>query len=53
MPQMAPTNWLILFLLFIVIMLIFNIMNYFNMFNLQTSSQSHFKSQLHKPLWKW
>nr|AXS65222.1 ATP synthase F0 subunit 8 [Cerambycidae sp. 8 KM-2017] len=31
MPQMAPLNWLILFIFFILIFIIFNIMNYYIM----------------------
>nr|YP_002229129.1 ATP synthase F0 subunit 8 [Corydalus cornutus]ACH89978.1 ATP synthase F0 subunit 8 [Corydalus cornutus] len=29
MPQMAPINWLLLFILFSMILILFNIMNYF------------------------
>nr|AML26316.1 ATP synthase F0 subunit 8 [Hydrophilidae sp. BMNH 1274335] len=30
MPQMAPINWLFLFIFFIVIFMMFNSMNYFS-----------------------
>nr|YP_010240636.1 ATP synthase F0 subunit 8 [Aleochara postica]QTG39873.1 ATP synthase F0 subunit 8 [Aleochara postica] len=31
MPQMAPLNWLFLFLMFTITFMIFNSMNYFSM----------------------
>nr|ATN41167.1 ATP synthase F0 subunit 8 [Diptera sp. 69 LC-2017] len=30
MPQMAPMNWLLLFLLFSIMFVMFNILNYFS-----------------------
>nr|AFQ62231.1 ATP synthase F0 subunit 8 [Glaphyrus comosus] len=51
MPQMAPLNWLILFILFSLIYLIFNSMNYF-MFNYQPQTNS-IKLMESKINWKW
>nr|AXS65302.1 ATP synthase F0 subunit 8 [Eurysternus sp. KM-2017] len=50
MPQMAPINWLSLYMLFCLIFILFNIMNYF-MFNYKTKNYS-FKKSL-KLNWKW
>nr|QWM94252.1 atp8 [Sisyra aurorae] len=52
MPQMAPINWLTLFIYFTFIMIIFNIMNYYIFsFNLPKNENKNF---LKTPLnWKW
>nr|ADW83151.1 ATP synthase F0 subunit 8 [Boreus elegans] len=53
MPQMAPINWLSLFLLFSIIFLIYNYMNYY-MYMPMYSLKSMNKSFLFKSLnWKW
>nr|ALO71215.1 ATP synthase F0 subunit 8 [Thinonoma atra] len=51
MPQMAPMNWLVLFLMFIIAFMIFNSLNYFcflykpkNFTVMKTHSQIN---------WKW
>nr|ALO70750.1 ATP synthase F0 subunit 8 [Neobisnius villosulus] len=51
MPQMAPMNWLMLFLMFTFIFLIFNSMNYFSFSYKPKSSQSLKKTN--KINWKW
>nr|QRV62653.1 ATP synthase F0 subunit 8 [Stictonectes samai] len=52
MPQMAPMNWLILYILFSIILIMFNLMNYYifiiEMKTLKTSS--FMKKMLN---WKW
>nr|AML26759.1 ATP synthase F0 subunit 8 [Scarabaeidae sp. BMNH 1274750] len=51
MPQMAPLNWLMLFIFFCSIFMIFNIMNYF-MFNykIKTTLTKKTKNLIN---WKW
>nr|ALO77071.1 ATP synthase F0 subunit 8 [Hybosorus sp. HYB02]ALO77316.1 ATP synthase F0 subunit 8 [Hybosorus sp. HYB01] len=51
MPQMAPLNWLLLFIVFIFIFLLFNSMNFF----LSTYSPRHKShTKLTKTInWKW
>nr|WKU84074.1 ATP synthase F0 subunit 8 [Paramixogaster sp.] len=51
MPQMAPMNWLFLFLMFSLTFIMFNIINYFNYFPTYYSSK---KMKINKSLnWKW
>nr|UFZ13141.1 ATP synthase F0 subunit 8 [Ctenochauliodes punctulatus] len=52
MPQMAPLNWLILFIFFTLTFIIFNMMNYFiTNYNLPSLSEINLTN---KPLnWKW
>nr|YP_010288404.1 ATP synthase F0 subunit 8 [Aleochara curtula]UKO31672.1 ATP synthase F0 subunit 8 [Aleochara curtula] len=51
MPQMAPLNWLFLFLMFTSTFLIFNSMNYFSiMYNFKMKKLSHSKKKFN---WKW
>nr|ARH55211.1 ATP synthase F0 subunit 8 [Teredus cylindricus] len=51
MPQMAPLNWMMLFIYFSFMLLIFNSMNYFSfMYNPKFFS---FKKKLFKINWKW
>nr|WON65994.1 ATP synthase F0 subunit 8 [Carpelimus sp. 1 HFZ-2023b] len=51
MPQMAPLNWLTLFIIFIMIFMVFNSLNYFNFFYLPSKkSQTKKKSNF---CWKW
>nr|QWB85823.1 ATP synthase F0 subunit 8 [Typodryas sp. N143] len=51
MPQMAPLNWLSLFVLFIFIFVLFNIKNYYN-FNYSPPKSSTSIKTL-KFNWKW
>nr|YP_009229168.1 ATP synthase F0 subunit 8 [Anoplophora chinensis]ALS54020.1 ATP synthase F0 subunit 8 [Anoplophora chinensis]UNB14369.1 ATP synthase F0 subunit 8 [Anoplophora chinensis] len=51
MPQMAPLNWLILYLYFLMIFFIFNIINFYSFnYNIKFSKKS--KSSLIYN-WKW
>nr|QNP10126.1 ATP synthase F0 subunit 8 [Ochthebius paradoxus] len=52
MPQMAPMNWLILFVMFTVIFLMFNTLNYFNFMHNFNVSMKFTKSKT-KTNWKW
>nr|YP_010713121.1 ATP synthase F0 subunit 8 [Rhodesiella elegantula]WDA93987.1 ATP synthase F0 subunit 8 [Rhodesiella elegantula] len=53
MPQMAPINWLFLFIMFTVIFLLFNMMNYYSI--LPTSPKSDKKNEFKSNSfnWKW
>nr|YP_010471428.1 ATP synthase F0 subunit 8 [Tyraphus nitidus]UVG40767.1 ATP synthase F0 subunit 8 [Tyraphus nitidus] len=51
MPQMAPMNWLMLFIFFIMVFLSFNLMNYF-IFNYKSNKKT-IKSNMKKMNWKW
>nr|QRV62623.1 ATP synthase F0 subunit 8 [Rhithrodytes crux] len=52
MPQMAPMNWLILYILFSLIFLIFNFMNYYSFLIMKKTPKKNFyiKNILN---WKW
>nr|AML26558.1 ATP synthase F0 subunit 8 [Staphylinidae sp. BMNH 1274698] len=51
MPQMAPLNWLLLFIMFTITFLIFNNMNYFSiMYNSKIKKLSQSNKMLN---WKW
>nr|WKU83956.1 ATP synthase F0 subunit 8 [Hypselosyrphus sp.] len=51
MPQMAPMNWLMLFLIFSFTLIIFNMLNYFNY---SPTNQIKFLNFKIKTLnWKW
>nr|YP_010045033.1 ATP synthase F0 subunit 8 [Polyphylla gracilicornis]QPF96298.1 ATP synthase F0 subunit 8 [Polyphylla gracilicornis] len=51
MPQMAPLNWLGLFVTFIIVLLMFNSMNYFS---LKYLPKSHKPQKLSGNIsWKW
>nr|YP_009441815.1 ATP synthase F0 subunit 8 [Simianus niponicus]AOY39451.1 ATP synthase F0 subunit 8 [Simianus niponicus] len=50
MPQMAPMNWLTLFLFFISIYIIFNSFNYFS---LKYNTQLYSKKMKLLFNWKW
>nr|QID03239.1 ATP synthase F0 subunit 8 [Formicosepsis sp. LX2018-01] len=52
MPQMAPINWLSLFLLFIMIFMMFNIMNYYNFMPPSPKTMSS-KFNINSMNWKW
>nr|ALO76984.1 ATP synthase F0 subunit 8 [Sternolophus sp. STE01] len=51
MPQMAPMNWIFLFIMFAMIFILFNSMNYFS-FKYPIKSYKH-KKLLKKINWKW
>nr|YP_009185986.1 ATP synthase F0 subunit 8 [Sphaeridium bipustulatum]ALO70944.1 ATP synthase F0 subunit 8 [Sphaeridium bipustulatum] len=51
MPQMAPINWLFLFIMFIMIYIVFNSFNYFS-FKYPVKSYQ-FKTKKSKINWKW
>nr|YP_010155422.1 ATP synthase F0 subunit 8 [Dicraeus orientalis]QQX44915.1 ATP synthase F0 subunit 8 [Dicraeus orientalis] len=53
MPQMAPINWLFLFIMFSVIFLLFNVMNYYSI--LPSSPKLNEKNELktNSLNWKW
>nr|QWZ46326.1 ATP synthase F0 subunit 8 [Machla sappho] len=52
MPQMAPLNWLSLFMLFIMIFLTFNMINYYSfIYNQMTLKTKKYKKI--KTNWKW
>nr|YP_010166637.1 ATP synthase F0 subunit 8 [Iberoporus pluto]QRV62728.1 ATP synthase F0 subunit 8 [Iberoporus pluto] len=52
MPQMAPMNWLILYILFSFIFMIFNFMNYYSFLITKKFYKKNFfkKNTLN---WKW
>ncbi|YP_009437732.1 ATP synthase F0 subunit 8 (mitochondrion) [Aethina tumida] len=51
MPQMAPLNWLMLFIYFIIIFLMFNVMNYYSF--LYKIKSSDIKKNKISYSWKW
>nr|ALO76838.1 ATP synthase F0 subunit 8 [Adoretus sp. ADO01] len=51
MPQMAPLNWLVLFIMFCSTFLVFNTLNYFS-FNYPVKIKTHMPSTK-KINWKW
>nr|AML25643.1 ATP synthase F0 subunit 8 [Staphylinidae sp. BMNH 1274706] len=51
MPQMAPLNWLSLFIMFILIFLIFNFLNYYSFLYQPKLFNQTLKSL--KIDWKW
>nr|QWQ49939.1 ATP synthase F0 subunit 8 [Mimela splendens] len=51
MPQMAPLNWLALFIMFIMVFLLFNVLNYFSY--MQPAKSKEFKTSTKKINWKW
>nr|QWB85758.1 ATP synthase F0 subunit 8 [Clytobius davidis] len=51
MPQMAPLNWLTLFLFFTFMFLTFNMMNFFS-FSYQPKMSKEVKKSI-KLNWKW
>nr|YP_010371598.1 ATP synthase F0 subunit 8 [Halidaya aurea]UOW81226.1 ATP synthase F0 subunit 8 [Halidaya aurea] len=54
MPQMAPINWLGLFLLFSVSLIIFNMINYYSFMTKSPKSNLMINLEFNKPLnWKW
>nr|WKU83813.1 ATP synthase F0 subunit 8 [Brachypalpus cyanella] len=53
MPQMAPINWLSLFLLFSLIFMLFNMMNYFIYSPSTLKSKNMNKIYTNSMNWKW
>nr|WPN85828.1 ATP synthase F0 subunit 8 [Melinda sp.] len=54
MPQMAPINWLSLFIIFSFTFIIFNMMNYYSFIPFMPKSNLINKKQLMTSLnWKW
>uniref|UniRef100_A0A6B9MKN8 ATP synthase complex subunit 8 n=1 Tax=Trogoderma variabile TaxID=888089 RepID=A0A6B9MKN8_9COLE len=51
MPQMAPMNWLSLFIVFSITLMIMNSMNFFS--NLNTPKSTLIKKINIKTNWKW
>nr|ALO76532.1 ATP synthase F0 subunit 8 [Perotis lugubris] len=51
MPQMAPMNWLSLFILFSMIFILFMIFNFYNV--IYTTSQPSKTKKMFKINWKW
>nr|YP_009707845.1 ATP synthase F0 subunit 8 [Harpalus sinicus]QEU52723.1 ATP synthase F0 subunit 8 [Harpalus sinicus] len=53
MPQMAPMNWLFLYLMFTIIFLLFNFLNYY-MFLIKNNNNMIKNNYINKILeWKW
>nr|ALO76098.1 ATP synthase F0 subunit 8 [Amphiops globus] len=51
MPQMAPMNWILLFVMFCLTFMLFNSMNYFSFkYEVKTSKPSKIKTFMN---WKW
>nr|YP_010507386.1 ATP synthase F0 subunit 8 [Tigridemyia acanthofemurilis]QVL28830.1 ATP synthase F0 subunit 8 [Mallota vilis]UXG18967.1 ATP synthase F0 subunit 8 [Tigridemyia acanthofemurilis] len=53
MPQMAPINWLSLFLLFLIIFMLFNVLNYFHYSPQMPKSEFSDKITTKSMNWKW
>nr|YP_010140016.1 ATP synthase F0 subunit 8 [Aulacochilus grouvellei]QQK56315.1 ATP synthase subunit 8 [Aulacochilus grouvellei] len=53
MPQMAPLNWLILFIYFVMIFLFINSMNYYLFYYTPKFFQINKFSHLPMLNWKW
>nr|AML26277.1 ATP synthase F0 subunit 8 [Nitidulidae sp. BMNH 1274330] len=51
MPQMAPLNWLTLFIYFIIIFFLFNMLNYFSF--IYKIKKTHIKTNKISFNWKW
>nr|YP_009995509.1 ATP synthase F0 subunit 8 [Ochthebius viridis]QNP09964.1 ATP synthase F0 subunit 8 [Ochthebius viridis] len=52
MPQMAPMNWLFLFIMFSMIFMLFNSMNYFS-FKYDNIMKKNNIKNIKKLNWKW
>nr|QRW36283.1 ATP synthase F0 subunit 8 [Graptodytes eremitus] len=52
MPQMAPMNWIILYMMFSIIFILFNFMNFYTFMITKNSNQ---KKNIFKKIlnWKW
>uniref|UniRef100_A0AAU7BAE5 ATP synthase complex subunit 8 n=1 Tax=Parvotettix domesticus TaxID=3073458 RepID=A0AAU7BAE5_9ORTH len=53
MPQMAPMNWLIMFLVFSVTMILFSLINYFMMKVLNPSKSQNNNNKSKSMNWTW
>nr|QNV49140.1 ATP synthase F0 subunit 8 [Drino sp. PH-2020] len=54
MPQMAPINWLSLFIIFSMTFLMFNMMNYYSFIPSMPKSNLIFKmNTINSFKWKW
>nr|QLY89626.1 ATP synthase F0 subunit 8 [Phaonia pallida] len=53
MPQMAPINWLSLFLIFSISFMIFNMMNYYSYMPTMPKSDMKNKFMQNSLNWKW
>nr|QTZ19010.1 ATP synthase F0 subunit 8 [Mycomya sp. WQY006] len=54
MPQMAPINWLSLFIMFTIVYLLFCILNYYNYFLTYPLKTNKINTSKKKFLnWKW
>nr|APX40450.1 ATP synthase F0 subunit 8 [Cryptocephalus cantabricus] len=51
MPQMAPLNWLALFIMFSICIMIFSSMNYY--FFLKTPTKKSLKMKKYHQNWSW
>nr|YP_010426650.1 ATP synthase F0 subunit 8 [Aoria nigripes]USM11436.1 ATP synthase F0 subunit 8 [Aoria nigripes] len=51
MPQMAPLNWLTLYILFIIMFMLFMIQNYYSKNNF--TNKLNFKKLTISTNWKW
>nr|WBK02865.1 ATP synthase F0 subunit 8 [Inocellia (Epinocellia) sp.] len=52
MPQMAPMNWLILYIIFIMLYLLFMTKNYY-LLKINFKSMNMKSLSLNKNFWKW
>nr|YP_010625924.1 ATP synthase F0 subunit 8 [Inocellia sinensis]WBK02670.1 ATP synthase F0 subunit 8 [Inocellia sinensis]WBK02917.1 ATP synthase F0 subunit 8 [Inocellia sinensis] len=52
MPQMAPMNWLILYIIFISLYMLFMTKNYY-LIKINFKSMTLKSLPLHKNYWKW
>nr|YP_010166676.1 ATP synthase F0 subunit 8 [Mystonectes coelamboides]QRV62767.1 ATP synthase F0 subunit 8 [Mystonectes coelamboides] len=52
MPQMAPMNWLILYMFFSAIFILFNFLNYY-MFLINNKNNTLNKLNMKTMYWKW
>nr|YP_010296680.1 ATP synthase F0 subunit 8 [Rhagoletis cerasi]UMI33247.1 ATP synthase F0 subunit 8 [Rhagoletis cerasi]UMI33260.1 ATP synthase F0 subunit 8 [Rhagoletis cerasi]UMI33273.1 ATP synthase F0 subunit 8 [Rhagoletis cerasi]WCB98180.1 ATP synthase F0 subunit 8 [Rhagoletis cerasi]WCB98193.1 ATP synthase F0 subunit 8 [Rhagoletis cerasi] len=53
MPQMAPINWLSLFIIFSITFILFNMMNYYLVIPKSPKSMIYKKSDNQHFTWKW
>nr|YP_004021881.1 ATP synthase F0 subunit 8 [Exorista sorbillans]ADO85312.1 ATP synthase F0 subunit 8 [Exorista sorbillans] len=53
MPQMAPINWLSLFIIFSITFMIFNMMNYYSYSPFMPKSNLMNKKKINSLNWKW
>nr|ASN65979.1 ATP synthase F0 subunit 8 [Pogonostoma subtiligrossum] len=52
MPQMAPMNWIFLYLMFTLIFILFNFLNYY-IFTIKLSTSPIKSFLIKKMIWKW